>query len=426
MPLIQRNLADPLRERMRHYPVVTVTGPRQSGKTTLCRMVFPDRPYVSLEGIDTRTYAREDPRGFLGEYHDGAVIDEVQRVPELTSYLQEVVDTDPSPGRFVLTGSQHFGLSEAVTQSLAGRVGLLYLLPPGLDELARFGEPAPKLLDTLWKGAYPRIHDRGIPADIWLRDYFATYVERDVRSLRNVTDLEAFSAFVRMAAGRTGTEVNLSALAGDVGVRHNTIRAWLSVLEASFLVFRTPWHHRNLRKRQVKAPKLHFLDSGLVCHLLGIRSAEELRHHPVRGQIFESWVAAEIFKAIAHRGEEPRLYHYRAAGTEVDMVVDLGSRVILCEAKSGSTVTPRFFSGVRKLGAALEERGLEVERRLVYGGTLRQSRGGAEVVPWNRLHEMGWTAEYFAERGAEADIEAARRLLRRSGGQPPDSSDRLE
>ena len=223
-----------------------------------------------------------------------------------------------------------------------------------------------------------------------MRDYFATYVERDVRSLRNVTDLEAFSAFVRMAAGRTATEVNLSALAGDVGVRHNTVRAWLSVLEASFLAFRTPSHHRNLRERQVKAPKLHFLDSGLVCHLLGIRSAEELRHHPLRGQIFESWVAAEIFKTIAHRGEEPRLYHYRAAGTEVDMVVDHGSRVILCEAKSGGTVTPRFFSGVGKLGDALAETGLEVERRLVYGGTLGQSRGGVEVVPWNRLHEMEW------------------------------------
>ncbi|MCY4397928.1 MAG: ATP-binding protein [Gemmatimonadetes bacterium] len=390
MPLIPRNLADPLRERMRHYPVVTVTGPRQSGKTTLCRMVLPDRPYVSLEGIDTRNYARDDPRGFLREFRDGAVIDEIQRVPELASYLQEAVDANPSPGRFVLTGSQHFGLSEAVTQSLAGRVGLLYLLPPGLDELARFGEPAPDLLDTLWKGAYPRIHDRGIPAEIWLRDYFATYVERDVRSLRNVTDLEAFSAFVRMAAGRTGTEVNLSSLAGDVGVRHNTVRAWLSVLEASFLAFRTPSYRRNLRKRQVKAPKLHFLDSGLVCHLLGIRSAEELRHHPLRGQIFESWVAAEIFKATAHRGEEPRLHHYRAAGVEVDLVIDLGSRAILCEAKSGGTITPRFFSGLRKLGDALEAADLEVERRLVYGGTLRQSRDDVEVIPWNGVQEMGW------------------------------------
>ena len=390
MPLIDRNLATPLLERMRHYPVVAVTGPRQSGKTTLCRTVLPDRPYVSLEGMDVRAYAREDPRGFLREYSDGAVIDEVQRAPDLTSYLQEVVDEDPAPGRFVLTGSQHFGLSEAVSQSLAGRVGVLYLLPPGLDELARFGGPPPTLLDALWTGAYPRIHDRRIPADVWLRDYFTTYVERDVRSLRNVTDLEAFSSFVRLAAGRTASEVGLSALAGDVGVRHNTIRAWLSVLEASFLCFRMPAHRSNVRKRQIKAPKLHFLDSGLVCHLLGIRSPEELRHHPLRGRIFESWVASEVFKVVTHQGEEPRLRHYRAAGTEVDLVADRGPGLILAEAKSGGTVPPRFFGGMQRLSRELEDAGYTVERRLVYGGDLRQSRSGTEVVPWNRLLELTW------------------------------------
>ncbi len=390
MPPIERNLAAPLLERTRHYPVVTVTGPRQSGKTTLCRTVFPDRPYVSLEGMDMRAYAREDPRGFLREYRDGAVIDEVQRAPDLTSYLQEVVDENPEPGRFVLTGSQHFGLSEAVSQSLAGRVGVIYLLPPGLDELARFAAPPQELLDVLWTGAYPRIHDRRIPPDVWLRDYFATYVERDVRSLRNVTDPEAFSAFVRMAAGRTALEISLSALAGDAGVRHNTIRAWLSVLEASFLVMRVPAYRSNLRKRQIKAPKLHFMDSGLACHLLGIRSSAELRHHPLRGAIFESWVASEVFKTITHRGEQPRLGHYRAAGTEVDLVVDRGTRIVLAEAKAGSTVTPRFFGGMRRLGGELEGAGFAVERRLVYGGDLRRSRGGAEVVPWNRLLELPW------------------------------------
>ena len=201
MPVIDRNLAEPLRDRMRHYPVVTVTGPRQSGKTTLCRAVCSDRPFVTLEGMDMRAYAREDPRGFLHEFREGAVIDEVQRAPDLPSYLQGEVDRNPQPGRFVLTGSQHFGLSEAVNQSLAGRVGTLHLLPPSFDELRRFGGPRPELPDVLWTGAYPRIHDRCIPADIWLRDYFATYVERDVRTLRNVTDLEAFSAFVGMAGG---------------------------------------------------------------------------------------------------------------------------------------------------------------------------------------------------------------------------------
>ena len=390
MPVIKRNLAAALLDRTRHYPVVTVTGPRQSGKTTLCRTVFPDRPYVSLEGMDMRTYARGDPRGFLREYHDGAVIDEVQRAPDLTSYLQEVVDENPEPGRFVLTGSQHFGLTQAVSQSLAGRVGVLYLLPPGLDELARFGAPPRDLLEVLWTGAYPRIHGRRIPPDVWLRDYFATYVERDVRSLRNVTNLEAFSAFVRMAAGRTASEVSLSALASDVGVRHNTIRAWLSVLEASFLAIRMPAYRSNLRKRQIKAPKLHLLDSGLTCHLLGIRSAAELRHHPLRAAIFESWVASEVFKAVTHRGDQPRLSHYRAAGTEVDLVLNQGTRLVLAEAKAGSTITPRFFGGMGRLAGELEGAGFAVERRLVYGGDQRQSRSGVEVVPWDRLLELSW------------------------------------
>ncbi len=389
-PFIERDLAAPLRDRLRHYPVATVTGPRQSGKTTLCRTLLPDRPYVSLEGMDVGAYAREDPRGFLHEYRDGAVIDEVQRAPDLTSYLQEEVDRDPTPGRFVLTGSQHFGLSEAVSQSLAGRVGVLHLLAPGFNELARFGGSRPELLDCLWTGAYPRIHHRGIPPDVWLRDYFTTYIERDVRSLRNVTDLEAFSAFVRLAAGRTATEVNLSALAGDAGVRHNTARAWLSVLEVSFLVIQVPAYRRNMRKRQIKAPKLHFLDSGLVCYLLGIRSPEELRHHPLRGQIFESWVASEVFKTIVHRGVEPRLGHYRAPGTEVDLVVDLGLRVTLAEAKSGTTVVPRFFSGLRNLAGSLDKIGLSVERRLVYGGDSRYRRNDTEVVPWNRMLQLEW------------------------------------
>ncbi|MYK69923.1 MAG: ATP-binding protein, partial [Gammaproteobacteria bacterium] len=323
-------------------------------------------------------------------YPGGAVIDEVQRAPDLTSFLQEEVDRDPAPGRFVLTGSQHFGLSEAVSQSLAGRVGVLHLLPPGFNELARFGGPAPELLDCLWTGAYPRIHHRGIPPDVWLRDYFTTYIERDVRLLRNVTDLAAFSAFVRLAAGRTATEVNLSALAGDAGVRHNTARAWLSVLETSFLVTQVPAFRRNLRKRQIKAPKLHFLDSGLLCHLLGIRSPEELRHHPLRGQIFESWVVSEVFKTITHRGREPRLAHYRAPRIEVDLVVDRGLRLILVEAKSGTTIVPRFFAGLRGLAASLEEAEQSFEQRLVYGGDSRHRRNDTEIFPWNRMLEAEW------------------------------------
>ncbi len=392
--MIQRNLAGPLRELARHYPVVTITGPRQSGKTTLCKAVFGDRlRYVSLEPIDARDYANRDPRGFLQEYGGGAIIDEVQRSPDLLSYLQGVVDEDPTPGRFVLTGSQHFGLSEALSQSLAGRVGLLHLLPLGFDELQRFDDPPTELLQVIWSGAYPRIHDRGIPPDVWIRDYFATYVQRDVRQVLNVTDLEAFSTFVGLAAGRTATEVNLSRMGGDAGVRHNTARAWLSVLETSFLVFRAPAWHRNLKKQQIKAPKLHFLDSGLACYLLGIRSPEELRHHPLRGQLFESWVAAEIYKPRTHAGLEARLSHFRdAQGSEVDLVVDTGARLILTEVKSGATVASDFFHGLRRLAEVVEDKvaGVSVESRLVYGGSEAQDRTDARVVPWNRMLELDW------------------------------------
>lgn len=391
--MIKRNLAGTLRARAQQYPVVAITGPRQSGKTTLCRAVFPNHAYVSLEAEDLRRYAVEDPRGFLDEYGQGAIIDEVQRAPDLLSYVQGLVDEDPTPGRFVLTGSQHFGLSEVLSQSLAGRVGILHLLPVAWDELTRFEHHPTELLDVLWRGAYPRIHDRGIPADVWLRDYYSTYIQRDVRQLLQVTDLEAFSTFVHLAAGRTGTEVNLSGLGADAGVRHNTARSWLSVLETSFLITRIPAWRRNLRKQQIKAPKLHFLDSGLVCYLLGIRNPEELRHHPLRGQIFESWVAAEVFKARVHQGLDPRLFHFRdAQGPEVDLVVETGSRVILGEVKAGATVNQDYFKGLRRLHDILEDGTdhREVLSRLIYGGNDRQSRSGTDVVPWDQIADLDW------------------------------------
>ena len=391
--MIDRNLTATLTVRAQQYPVVAVTGPRQSGKTTLCRATFPGLPYVSMEAEDVRGEATADPRGFLAEFAGGAVIDEVQRAPGLLSYVQGVVDEDPAPGRFILTGSQHFGLSEVLSQSLAGRVGVLYLLPVALDELIRFEKHPTALLDVLWNGGYPRIHDRGIPADVWLRDYYATYIQRDVRQVLEVKDLEAFSTFVRLAAGRTGTEVNLSAIAADAGVRHNTARAWLSVLEASFLVTRIPAWRRNLRKQQIKAPKLHFLDSGLVCYLLGIRTPEELRHHPLRGQIFESWVVSEVFKWRVHKGLDPALFHFRdAQGPEVDLVVETGLRVILGEVKAGATVNPDFFRGLRRLLALLSNQRtyLETHARLLYGGDARHTRDGIDVVPWSGVADILW------------------------------------
>lgn len=391
--MIERNLATPLRNLAGLYPVVTVTGPRQAGKTTLCRAVFPDKPYVSLEPLDVREAATADPRGFLAEHAAGAVFDEVQHVPGLLSYLQVEVDEHPEPGRFVLTGSQHFGLTQTIAESLAGRTGVLHLLPPSLDELRRFPQPPDDLLATLWMGAYPRIHDRGIPADRWLADYLTTYVQRDVRQVLNIGDLASFTTFLGLAAGRTAQEINLSALGGDAGVAHNTARAWLSVLEASFLCTRIPAWHRNVRKQMVKAPKLHFLDSGLVCHLLGIRDPEQLRHHPQRGAIFESWAAAEVYKARAHRGLTPQLAHYRdAKRLEVDLLVELKNSVALLEAKSGATIAGDMLRPLHRLAEALhvsgEHRALDL--RFVYGGTDTSRREHVAVTSWRDIQNLDW------------------------------------
>lgn len=392
--MIERDLAAALRRVATQYPVVTLTGPRQAGKTTLCRAVFPEKPYVTFEPLDTRAYAREDPRGFLEEHRRGAILDEVQHVPELLSYLQAEVDERPEPGRFVVTGSQHFGLTASISQSLAGRTAVLHLLPPSLGELRRFPGPPVDLLTALWAGAYPRIHDRGIPAPRWLADYVATYVQRDVRQVLNVGDLQAFTTFLRLCAGRTAQELNLSALGADAGVSHNTARSWLSVLEASFICFRLPSWHRNVKKQIVKAPKLHFFDSGLACHLLGIQEPEQLRHHPSRGAIFESWVVSEAYKARVHRALEPRLFHYRDVRDEVDLVVDTGPSVLLVEAKSGATVTSDFFGPLQRLArlVGVADETTSIGLRLVYGGESAQRRSGVEVVPWGGLDAVGWGA----------------------------------
>ncbi|MGY6554103.1 MAG: ATP-binding protein [Wenzhouxiangella sp.] len=386
-----RLFASTLRELARQYPVLTVTGPRQSGKTTLCRAVFPDFAYVNLEPLDRREFARQDPRGLLAEYPDGLILDEIQHVPELLGYIQEAVDEDGAPGRYILTGSQHFGLSAAINQSLAGRTAVLQLLPLSLEEFPDFEIPLDSLFTVLFAGGYPRIHDRGLAPERWLADYLATYVERDVRQIANVSSLSAFTNFLRLCAAHTAQEINLSALGADAGISHNTARAWLSILETSFLVIQCPAWHRNIRKQLVKRPKLHFLDSGLVCHLLGIRSADELRHHPLRGAIFESWVASEIYKHHSHRGLRPELLHYREArGAEIDILLQSGNRLIACEAKSGATLQPDFL---KHLGTFSERMASispapELSLRLVYGGDEKHRRSKVDCLGWRQVHDV--------------------------------------
>lgn len=391
--MIPRTLQGRLLALAGAMPAVAVTGPRQSGKTTLCRAAFPDHRYVSLEPLDAREFASQDSRGFLRDLRGNAILDEVQRVPTLFSYLQEELDRDPSPGRFILTGSQHFGLLEAITQSLAGRIALLNLLPLSFDELRRFPDSPDDLWTSLWMGGYPRIHDRGLEPNQWLADYLATYVQRDVRQVLRVSDMDAFASFVRLTAGRTGQEENLSTLASDVGVSHPTVRAWLSVLETSFVTFRLPRWHRNLRKRTVKAAKMHMIDSGLACHLLGIRSPEQLKVHPLRGFVFESWVAAEILKARVHRGLPADLFHLREnRGLEVDLIDESEEGVIAVEAKSGATVVPDFFDHLREFAARMKEEqsGVPVSLRLVYGGSRTERRSDVHVIAWNEVQDVTW------------------------------------
>jgi uncharacterized protein len=398
--MIRRALASRLKEDARHYPVVTLTGPRQSGKTTLVRSAFNDLDYASLEDPDQRTYALEDPRGFLGQFQHGVVLDEVQRAPELFSYIQTLVDGDDRPGRFILSGSQNFLLLRSISQSLAGRTAILHLLPFSLSELLgrqplRFsdiGRAVPRrrrresldLMTTLVRGFYPRIHDQDLDAQRWLRDYYLTYVERDVRQIVNVGELETFGRFIRLCAGRSGQLLNLSSLASDCGVAHTSARRWLSILEASFLITLLRPHHRNFNKRLVKTPKLYFLDTGLVCYLLRIRSAAELRLHSCRGAVFETFVVSELIKNATNRGEEPSLYFWRdSTGHEIDVLLDHGQEQVPIEIKSGETVAGDFLGGLRFWRKLLGDP--TAPAALVYGGDRSFRRENATVYRWSDL-----------------------------------------
>ena len=381
--MIKREAETELLILANQFKAVAVIGPRQSGKTTLVRMVFKDKPYANLENPDIRKFAMEDPRGFLSNYPKGAVLDEIQRVPELFSYLQQILDDSTTNGLFVLTGSNNFLLQESISQSLAGRVGYLFLLPLSLQEI---NDQEFNINQLIFKGGYPALYNETTEPAKWYPNYIRTYVERDVRLIKNITDLFAFERFLRLCAGRIGQLFNMSNLAIEVGVDVKTISSWIGILETSFIVFRLQPYHANFNKRIVKMPKLYFYDTGLAVALLGVENAEQLKLHPFRGSLFENMVVINFLKKRYNSGKSNNLFFWRDnVGNEIDLIIESGQKLFPVEIKSGQTITTEFFKGITFWNKMTQTEGGIV----VYGGDMMQKRSnGVTVVPLNALNTI--------------------------------------
>ncbi len=383
--MIKRDIRSKIQAYVKQYPVITITGPRQSGKTTLCRMLFPEYHYFSLEDLDVRNYARSDPRSFLEKhFRQGVILDEIQRVPELTSYIQTIVDEEKKDGLFILTGSQNFEVFNTISQTLAGRTALVTLLPFSFNEIYKKSSLS---LDTLLqKGFYPRIHDKKLNPQEALSFYVSTYLERDIRSLINIKDLARFETFLKLCASRTGQVLNLSGLANDCGINHNTAKSWLNVLEASYIVFLVRSHYKNFRKRLVKSPKLYFVDVGLAAYLLDIESPVHLAGHPLKGALFETFIVTEILKMRLNSGKRSNLYYFRDnIGNEIDLILDYGKKVVPVEIKLGRTVAGDFLRGLRYYYKLNPNSG---KGYLIYGGSQNQKHSDVDVVSYRNIAEI--------------------------------------
>ena len=382
--MIKRTAEARLIKLAKTFRSVAVVGPRQSGKTTLCRAVFPQKPYVSLENPDTLEFATSDPRGFLSQFKSGAILDEVQRAPQLFSYLQQVLDETKKKGLFILTGSNNFLLQQNITQTLSGRIAYIQLLPLSLQELKESKKIKTGYTWHILSGGYPEVIAKKInPAD-WYGHYITTYVERDVRQLKNISNLSKFIKLLKLCAGRTGQLLNLTALSNDCGIDQKTVAAWLSVLQSSFIIYLLKPYHTNFNKRITKTAKLYFYDTGVACSLLGISNAKQITTHAAKGALFENLVISELLKERFNAGAADNLYYWRdKTGNEVDVLMDNAGKLTAIEMKAGETISTDFFKGIEyfsslKTGA--------VQKLLIYGGNQEQKRSNGIIVkPWNNL-----------------------------------------
>ncbi|WP_319560281.1 ATP-binding protein [Marispirochaeta sp.] len=381
--MIDRQIEDEINVLKNEFPIVAILGPRQSGKTTLSRKIFSDYEYVSFEDYDVYEFAESDPRGFLNRYSENVIFDEIQRNHKMISYLQTHVDKLKKNGKIVITGSHNFLLMEQISQSLAGRVGITKLLPFSIKEIKDLKIDKNELI---FKGFYPRIYDQNIRAEVFYKNYISTYIEKDIRQLKNVNKLDVFIKFMKILAGRTGQEINYKTIGEDCGVSHATIMEWISILEASFIVYRLRPFYNNYNKRLVKSPKLYFTDTGLVCSLLGIRKKEELDYHFLKGSIFETFIINEVMKANYNQGEKYEIYFWRDNHKkEIDLIIDFGMKKYGIEIKSSETINEKYFDGLKYWN---ELTGIDKENMyLIYGGKENMVRNDMNVISWDNIFD---------------------------------------
>lgn len=386
---IERKIASRIEKLRTQFSVLGILGPRQSGKTTLVKNLFPNYKYINLEELDARRFSMEDPRRFLKVLEDspGVILDEIQRSPDLLSYIQVHVDENQKPGFFILTGSENILLNHHISQTLAGRIALTTLLPLSLDELQNASLLSPNIEETIFQGFYPSLYAKKIDQKAWMQSYIQTYIERDVRYLKQITDISLFQKFLKLCAGRIGQLLDLTAIGNDCGITTNTVRSWISILEATYVVFLLQPHYKNFSKRLIKTPKLYFYDSAVACHLLSINSPKDVETHYLKGGLFESMIISDIIKQRFNAGERPNLYFWRdKAGTEVDCILEQGVSLVPIEIKSGETLTTDFFANIVKWKQiAGNER---VDSYVVYGGKEKQVRSQGTALSWLQLNSL--------------------------------------